>query len=185
MRRFHRERCLSPPYGATRLAWLPYPQVAGHVSHLAIPDLGLFLEGYVEGWIPDGWITLVSLGVRQLHNRAPYLPGWAAPLGRQRLHALTASPRHTASRALHHVTRPRPLGIPPGRSAMALHAIEIIVTRAVGFLELVAAQHSSGFALGASPGKTRLAVLVTAKDERRAVRKVWKRLQEALPIDVL
>ncbi|MFI5887991.1 hypothetical protein [Streptomyces sp. NPDC051554] len=49
---------LSPPPDVTRLVWLPYPQVAGHVGHLHIPDLGRFLEGYVDGWIPDGWITL-------------------------------------------------------------------------------------------------------------------------------
>ncbi|MER6081257.1 hypothetical protein [Streptomyces sp. NPDC001833] len=49
---------LSPPPGAARLVWLHYSQVAGHVGHLHIPDLGLFLEGYVDGWIPDGLITL-------------------------------------------------------------------------------------------------------------------------------
>lgn len=49
---------LLPPPGATRLVWLPYPQAASHLGHLHIPGLGLFLEGYVDGWIPDGWITL-------------------------------------------------------------------------------------------------------------------------------
>lgn len=37
---------------------LPYRQVDEHVGHLAIPSLALFPEGYVDGWIPDGWITL-------------------------------------------------------------------------------------------------------------------------------
>ncbi|MER6081258.1 hypothetical protein [Streptomyces sp. NPDC001833] len=68
---------------------------------------------------------------------------------------------------------------------MPLHAIEINLTGSVGYLELAAAQHSSRLPLAASADGTRLAVLVTAKDERQAVRKIWKRLQEALPIDVL
>lgn len=28
------------------------------LAHLDVPDLGLFMRGYVEGWIPDGVITL-------------------------------------------------------------------------------------------------------------------------------
>ncbi|MEV7392594.1 hypothetical protein [Streptomyces sp. NPDC091215] len=40
------------------LMWIAHTHVASHVSALGIPDLGLFLGGYVEGWIPDGWITL-------------------------------------------------------------------------------------------------------------------------------
>ncbi len=40
------------------LVWLPYAQVADWVTGLGVGDLGLFLEGYVDGWIPDGWITL-------------------------------------------------------------------------------------------------------------------------------
>jgi hypothetical protein len=36
----------------------PHRQAAEQVAHLAIADLDAFLEGYVEGWIPDGWITL-------------------------------------------------------------------------------------------------------------------------------
>lgn len=38
--------------------WLPYAQVAECVGDLGVADLGLFLQGYVGGWIPDGWITL-------------------------------------------------------------------------------------------------------------------------------
>lgn len=40
------------------LVWLPYAQVAEHVGSLEVADLDLFLQGYVGGWIPDGWITL-------------------------------------------------------------------------------------------------------------------------------
>jgi ADP-ribose pyrophosphatase YjhB (NUDIX family) len=39
--------------------WHPYRQAAQEVAHLAIPELDLFLQGYVEGWIPSGWITLI------------------------------------------------------------------------------------------------------------------------------
>lgn len=44
--------------GGAELCWVPYRQVPLEVGHVGIPDLGLFLEGYVQGWIPDGWITL-------------------------------------------------------------------------------------------------------------------------------
>ncbi|MCX5101318.1 hypothetical protein OG887_17085 [Streptomyces sp. NBC_00053] len=40
------------------LAWVPYAQVVGRTAGMAIAELGLFLEGYVGGWIPDGWISL-------------------------------------------------------------------------------------------------------------------------------
>ncbi|WP_328690382.1 hypothetical protein OHA74_14555 [Streptomyces phaeochromogenes] len=43
---------------AACLEWHPYTQVAALVAHLATPDLDVFLRGYVDGWIPDGWITL-------------------------------------------------------------------------------------------------------------------------------
>ncbi|KAK1185268.1 hypothetical protein B7755_048630 [Streptomyces sp. NBS 14/10] len=46
------------PGAAVPLVWLPYAQVAEHVADLGVADLGLFLQGYVGGWIPDGWITL-------------------------------------------------------------------------------------------------------------------------------
>ncbi|MFD6888785.1 hypothetical protein [Streptomyces sp. NPDC059957] len=42
---------------ATQL-WVPWRQALAEVAHLAIPEFELFLEGYIEGWIPDGWITL-------------------------------------------------------------------------------------------------------------------------------
>ncbi|MFD0378041.1 hypothetical protein [Streptomyces sp. NPDC127112] len=44
--------------GEAEVYWLPYGEVAAAVAHLGIPDLDLFLEGYVGGWIPDGSITL-------------------------------------------------------------------------------------------------------------------------------
>ncbi|NEC86411.1 hypothetical protein [Streptomyces sp. SID12501] len=68
---------------------------------------------------------------------------------------------------------------------MTVHAIEIMLTRAVGAVELNAAQHESGLPLAASGDLKRLVVLVSAKSEPAAVRKVWKRLADALPIDVL
>lgn len=48
--------------GGIPLTWVAHAQVASRVGHLDIPDLRLFLEGYVEGWIPDGWITLDGPG---------------------------------------------------------------------------------------------------------------------------
>ncbi|WP_330296913.1 MULTISPECIES: hypothetical protein [unclassified Streptomyces] len=42
--------------------WLPWRQALGEVAHLGIPELEPFLEGYLEGWIPDGWITLTPDG---------------------------------------------------------------------------------------------------------------------------
>ncbi|MEV0113259.1 hypothetical protein AB0H77_08410 [Streptomyces sp. NPDC050844] len=38
--------------------WMPHNEAAEAVSALGIPDLDLFIEGYVNGWIPDGRITL-------------------------------------------------------------------------------------------------------------------------------
>ncbi|MGW1169926.1 hypothetical protein [Streptomyces sp. NPDC002550] len=49
---------LHPPWDRAQLLWFPYGEVAAQTADLAIADLGAFLEGYVEGWIPDGWITL-------------------------------------------------------------------------------------------------------------------------------
>lgn len=46
------------PELAVPLARLPYTRVAEHVGNVGTRELGLFLQGYVEGWIPDGWITL-------------------------------------------------------------------------------------------------------------------------------
>ncbi|MFC5214171.1 hypothetical protein [Streptomyces coerulescens] len=68
---------------------------------------------------------------------------------------------------------------------MTLHAIEIILTRSVNTLELRAAQQESRLPLAAADDRRRLVVLVSAKNEGRAMRKIWKRLEDALPIDVL
>ncbi|MFJ9008529.1 hypothetical protein [Streptomyces canus] len=68
---------------------------------------------------------------------------------------------------------------------MTVHAIEITLTRAVGAVELSAAQAASGLRLAPADDARRLAVLVSAKTVHRAVRKIWKRLGDALPIDVL
>lgn len=38
--------------------WVPYTQVGDELGHLAVLELPTFIKGYVEGWIPDGWITL-------------------------------------------------------------------------------------------------------------------------------
>ncbi|WP_369173386.1 hypothetical protein AB5J49_37970 [Streptomyces sp. R28] len=68
---------------------------------------------------------------------------------------------------------------------MTLHAIEITLTRAVGTVELKAAQQGSRLPLAACKDHTRLVVLVSAKNEHKAMRKIWQRLDDTLPIDVL
>lgn len=68
---------------------------------------------------------------------------------------------------------------------MTVHAIEITLTRTIDAAELKAAQQESDLPMAAAGDRKRLVVLVTAKNERRAVRKIWKRLEDALPIDVL
>ncbi|MGW1494572.1 hypothetical protein [Streptomyces sp. NPDC002402] len=40
------------------ILWVPHAEVAQAVASLGIPDLDAPIEGYVGGWIPDGWITL-------------------------------------------------------------------------------------------------------------------------------
>ncbi|MER6389755.1 hypothetical protein ABT236_14915 [Streptomyces sp. NPDC001523] len=47
--------------GAKQL-WVPWRQALRELAHLEIPEFELFLEGYIEGWIPDGWITLDPRG---------------------------------------------------------------------------------------------------------------------------
>ena len=68
---------------------------------------------------------------------------------------------------------------------MTVHAIEITLTRTIEATELKAAQQKGGLQMAAAGDRKRLVVLVTAKNERRVVRKIWKRLEDALPIDVL
>ncbi|MFF7036843.1 hypothetical protein [Streptomyces griseus] len=41
------------------MLWVPWRQAVGEVAYLGIPELELFVEGYLEGWIPDGWVTLI------------------------------------------------------------------------------------------------------------------------------
>jgi hypothetical protein len=48
----------SAAIGDDPVRWFPFRQVASEDAYLGIPELALFLEGYVDGWIPDGWITL-------------------------------------------------------------------------------------------------------------------------------
>ncbi|GGK64257.1 hypothetical protein [Streptomyces flaveus] len=68
---------------------------------------------------------------------------------------------------------------------MTVYAIEITLTRSIEAAELKAAQQESALLMGAADDRKRLVVLVPANNERRAMRKIWKRLEDALPIDVL
>jgi hypothetical protein len=68
---------------------------------------------------------------------------------------------------------------------VTVHAIEITLTRTIDAAELKAAQKESDLLTAAAGDQKRFVVLVTAKNERRAVRKIWRRLEDALPIDVL
>ncbi|WP_282701160.1 hypothetical protein [Streptomyces sp. CC219B] len=66
-----------------------------------------------------------------------------------------------------------------------MYAIEIILTRAVGAVELKAARQASSLPMASSANGRRLVVLVSAKREKRAIQRIWKRLDDALPVDVL
>ncbi|WP_235451864.1 hypothetical protein [Streptomyces olivochromogenes] len=66
-----------------------------------------------------------------------------------------------------------------------MYAVEITLTRAVGTVELRTARQEGRLPLAASGDRKRLAVLVSAQNEPRAMKKIWRRLQHALPIDVL
>ncbi|MEV7345094.1 hypothetical protein [Streptomyces sp. NPDC093544] len=66
-----------------------------------------------------------------------------------------------------------------------MHAIEITLTRSIEAVELAAARQESVLPMAAADDRRRLVVLVTAKNERRAIRRIWKRLEDVLPIDVL
>lgn len=61
----------------------------------------------------------------------------------------------------------------------------IVLTRAIGAVELKAAQQESSLPMASSSDGRRLAVLVSAKSEGKAMRRIWKRLDDALPVDVL
>jgi hypothetical protein len=43
---------------ASAVLWVPYSKVGEFADDLGFASLGLFVVGYVEGWIPDGPITL-------------------------------------------------------------------------------------------------------------------------------
>lgn len=47
-----------PGPAGSGISWVPHTSVAEAVAAQHIPELGAFIEGYVDGWIPDGWITL-------------------------------------------------------------------------------------------------------------------------------
>lgn len=68
---------------------------------------------------------------------------------------------------------------------MPVYAIDITLTRPVETVELKSAQQESSLLLAADDDRKRLVVLVSAKNEHRAMRKLWKRLESALPIAVL
>jgi len=68
---------------------------------------------------------------------------------------------------------------------VTVHATEITLTRSIEAAELNAAQQESPLLMAAAVDRKRLVVLVSAKNEHRAMRKIWKRLEDALPIDVL
>ncbi|MFD4276190.1 hypothetical protein R2B67_21275 [Streptomyces cyaneofuscatus] len=51
--------------------WVPWRQAIGDVAHLDLPELEQFVEGYLAGWIPDGWITLTpDLGAWEARARS-------------------------------------------------------------------------------------------------------------------
>lgn len=40
------------------MEWQHYPNALDMARNHCVPDLDVFIEGYLGGWIPDGWITL-------------------------------------------------------------------------------------------------------------------------------
>lgn len=46
-------------HGDETVIWRSHHQAARDVAHLAIPELERFIQGYIEGWIPSGWINLI------------------------------------------------------------------------------------------------------------------------------
>lgn len=68
---------------------------------------------------------------------------------------------------------------------MPLHAIEILLTRTVRGVELKAAQRISRMPMASSHDGKSITVLVSARNEDQAIKKVWRRLEDSLPIDVL
>lgn len=51
--------------------WVSWRQAIRDVAYLDLPELEQFVEGYLAGWIPDGWITLTpELGAREARARS-------------------------------------------------------------------------------------------------------------------
>lgn len=48
----------SAPWAGLEGCWIPWCDAVQNLGHLEIPELAVFVEGYLGGWIPDGWITL-------------------------------------------------------------------------------------------------------------------------------
>lgn len=44
--------------GDSPVYWAPRAHGGRLLEHLAIPELDRFIEGYIDGWFPGGWITL-------------------------------------------------------------------------------------------------------------------------------
>ncbi|MCX4581513.1 hypothetical protein [Streptomyces sp. NBC_01481] len=51
----HAERSCSASW-----LWMPWRQAVLRLPSLGTSELAEFVEGYLEGWIPDGWITLTA-----------------------------------------------------------------------------------------------------------------------------
>lgn len=66
---------------------------------------------------------------------------------------------------------------------MPLHAIDITLTRAVDEVKPKATRQFSGTPIASPQDGKNIAVLVSARNEKRAIKKVWRRLGG--PLDVL
>lgn len=45
-------------HSSTGLVWMSWPEALAAARLPHVPDLDVFIEGYLQGWIPDGRITL-------------------------------------------------------------------------------------------------------------------------------
>ncbi|MFE7425230.1 hypothetical protein [Streptomyces sp. NPDC057545] len=66
-----------------------------------------------------------------------------------------------------------------------LHTVEITLTQTVSRVELKAARQISGMPMASPPDGKSIAVLVSVQDDKITIRKALRRLQDALPVDVL
>ncbi|MFG2329480.1 hypothetical protein ACGFMM_07630 [Streptomyces sp. NPDC048604] len=46
------------PFPMEAGGWEQWEAVLPELRHLGIPAFALLIEGYIGGWIPDGWVTL-------------------------------------------------------------------------------------------------------------------------------